>query len=62
MTVGTSEVNLAIVLHDLGRVDEAEVQFRAALETYTKALPPDHPSWSRALAASVACSSMRSAR
>ena len=40
--VGASQVNLAMLLHDLGRLSEAEVQFRAGLETYGKALPPDH--------------------
>ena len=49
-TVGTSQVNLAILLHDAGRLSEAEAQFRAALETYTKALPPNHTSFAPALA------------
>jgi tetratricopeptide (TPR) repeat protein len=41
--VGTSQVNLAIALHDMGRLDEAETQFRAALATYDKSLPVTHP-------------------
>jgi eukaryotic-like serine/threonine-protein kinase len=40
--VGASEVNLAMVLHDLGRLPEAEAQFRAGLETYAGVVPSDH--------------------
>jgi tetratricopeptide (TPR) repeat protein len=45
-----AQVNLAILLHDAERLEEAEALFRAALRTYAKALPPDHPSFTSALA------------
>ena len=40
----TSRSNLALVLRDLGRLDEAEAEHRAVLETRTRVLGPDHPS------------------
>ncbi len=39
----TTRDNLALVLHDLGRLDEAEAEIRAVLEIRQRALGPDHP-------------------
>ena len=38
-----SRSNLALVLGDLGRLDEAQAENRAVLETMTRVLGPDHP-------------------
>jgi tetratricopeptide (TPR) repeat protein len=48
--VGNSRVNLAIELHDAGKLDDAESEFRAALATFESALPRDHPYRAAALA------------
>jgi serine/threonine protein kinase/tetratricopeptide (TPR) repeat protein len=48
--VGASEVNLGMLLHDVRRLPEAEAQFRAGLEIYSKVLPPDHSFLAPALA------------
>ena len=41
--VGYARVSLAMVLHDEGRLSEAESEFRQALAIYDKSLPPNHP-------------------
>jgi tetratricopeptide (TPR) repeat protein len=39
----TSRSNLALALWDLGRLEEAEAQFRATLEARTRILGAEHP-------------------
>ena len=39
----TSRDNLAVVLRDLGRLEEAEAEHRAVLEARTRVLGADHP-------------------
>jgi len=47
--IATTQVNLAILLHDAGRLEEAEGMFRAGYETYAQQLPPEHTSFAPVL-------------
>ncbi len=47
--IGQEHVNLARVLADRGRLEEAEAEYRAVLEARTRVLLPDRPTpWTAA--------------